>query len=66
MDINDDIMNMPKGWIVSYTDGTIITEYDKYGRIITQTDAYGSEVHYKYDQLSSKYLKKETYVHQTN
>ena len=28
MDINDDIMNMPRGWVVHYEDGTIITEYD--------------------------------------
>ena len=32
MDINDDILNMPKGWIVQYEDGTIITEYDRDGR----------------------------------
>ena len=31
MDINDDIMNMPRGWIVQYEDGTIITEYDRNG-----------------------------------
>lgn len=31
MDINDDIMNMPKGWVVHYHDGTIITEYDRDG-----------------------------------
>lgn len=29
MDINDDVMNMSKGWILQYEDGTIITEYDK-------------------------------------
>ena len=33
--MNDDIMNMPKGWVLQYDDGTIITEYDKNG---TQTD----------------------------
>lgn len=27
VDINDDVMNMPKGWIVQYEDGRIITEY---------------------------------------
>ena len=26
--INDSIMNMPKGWIVVYNDGTVITEND--------------------------------------
>lgn len=31
MDINDDILSMPKGWIVQYTDGRIITEYDRNG-----------------------------------
>lgn len=31
MDINDEIMNMPKGWILHYEDGTIITEYDSNG-----------------------------------
>jgi len=31
MDMNDDIMNMPRGWIVQYDDGTIITEYDRDG-----------------------------------
>jgi len=28
MDINDEIMNMPRGWVVHYEDGRIITEYD--------------------------------------
>lgn len=32
MDINDDIMNMPRGWIVHYDDGRIITEYDHHGK----------------------------------
>jgi len=31
MDMNDDIMNMVKGWVVHYEDGTIITEYDRHG-----------------------------------
>jgi hypothetical protein len=31
MDINDDILSMPKGWVVQYTDGRIITEYDRNG-----------------------------------
>lgn len=31
MDMNDDILNMPKGWIVQYEDGTIITEFDREG-----------------------------------
>lgn len=35
MDINDDIMNLAKGWIVHYDNGRIITEYDKDGN---QTD----------------------------
>ena len=35
MDINDDVMNMPKGWIVHYDNGTIVTEYDRNGN---QTD----------------------------
>lgn len=35
MDINDDILNMPKGWIIQYEDGKIITEYDRDGN---QTD----------------------------
>jgi hypothetical protein len=34
MDINDDIMNMQKGWVVHYEDGTIITEYDSNGQEI--------------------------------
>lgn len=29
--MNDDILSMPKGWIIHYTDGTIITEYDRNG-----------------------------------
>jgi hypothetical protein len=32
MDVNDDILSMPKGWIVQYTDGRIITEYDRDGK----------------------------------
>jgi len=32
VDINDDIMNMPKGWIVHYDDGRIITEYTTNGK----------------------------------
>lgn len=35
MDINDDVMSMPKGWVVKYEDGSIITEYDRNG---TQRD----------------------------
>jgi hypothetical protein len=31
MDINDDVLSMPKGWIVAYNDGTLITEYDRNG-----------------------------------
>jgi len=31
MDVNDDVMNMPKGWVVHYEDGRIITEYDLQG-----------------------------------
>ena len=31
MDVNDDIANMPRGWVVHYEDGRIITEYDKEG-----------------------------------
>lgn len=31
MDINDDIMNMPCGWVVHYKNGQIIVEYDKDG-----------------------------------
>lgn len=31
MDINDDIMNMPRGWVIHYTDGRILTEYDRKG-----------------------------------
>ena len=31
VDINDAILNMPKGWIVHYNDGTIITEYSLEG-----------------------------------
>lgn len=31
MDINDDVLSMPKGWVVQYEDGTIITEYDRNG-----------------------------------
>lgn len=31
MDINDDIMNMPRGWILHYENGRIITEYDQDG-----------------------------------
>ncbi len=31
MDINDDVLSMPKGWIIAYNDGTIITEYDRDG-----------------------------------
>lgn len=31
MDINDDIMNMQKGWVVQYEDGRILTEYDRDG-----------------------------------
>ena len=31
MDINDDILSMPRGWIVQYIDGRIITEYDRNG-----------------------------------
>ncbi len=31
MDINDDILSMPKGWIIAYNDGSIITEYDRDG-----------------------------------
>jgi len=31
MDINDAVMSMAKGWVVSYNDGTVITEYDKDG-----------------------------------
>jgi hypothetical protein len=31
MDINDDILNMSKGWIIHYNDGRTITEYDKDG-----------------------------------
>lgn len=26
--MNDEIMNMPKGWVVCYEDGTVLTEYD--------------------------------------
>jgi len=29
--MNDDILSMPKGWILHYTDGTIVTEYDRDG-----------------------------------
>ena len=35
MDINDDIMNMPRGWIIHYKNGQILTEYDRDG---TQRD----------------------------
>ncbi len=31
MDINDDTLSMPKGWVVKYTDGKIVTEYDRNG-----------------------------------
>jgi hypothetical protein len=31
MDMNDDILNMVKGWVVHYEDGTIITEYSSDG-----------------------------------
>lgn len=31
MDINDAVMSMPKGWVVCYEDGRIITEYDQNG-----------------------------------
>jgi hypothetical protein len=31
MDINDDVMNLARGWVVQYEDGTIITEYDLEG-----------------------------------
>lgn len=31
MDINDAVMNMSKGWVVHYEDGTILTEYDFVG-----------------------------------
>jgi len=31
MDVNDDILNMPRGWIIYYNDGSIITEYDRDG-----------------------------------
>lgn len=30
-DMNDEIMSMPKGWVVYYRDGSIITEYDVNG-----------------------------------
>ena len=29
--MNDDVMSQPKGWVVKYEDGTIITEYDRDG-----------------------------------
>ena len=29
MDINDDTLSMPKGWVVKYEDGKIVTEYDR-------------------------------------
>jgi len=32
MDINDAVMNMPKGWVVQYNDGCMITEYDIDGK----------------------------------
>lgn len=32
MDMNDAIMNMPRGWIVVYNDGIIITQYDVDGK----------------------------------
>jgi hypothetical protein len=38
MDINDDIMNMPRGWIVQYHDGRTITEYDRDGNEINWRD----------------------------
>ncbi len=31
MDVNDDVLNMPKGWAVQYEDGRILTEYDREG-----------------------------------
>ena len=31
MEMNDDVMNMAKGWVVCYEDGTILTEYDRDG-----------------------------------
>lgn len=31
MDICDSVLSMPKGWVVSYNDGRIITEYDQNG-----------------------------------
>src|SRR5690606_17835388 len=32
MIINDDTLSMPRGWIVCYKDGTVITEYDRNGQ----------------------------------
>lgn len=32
MEINDDVLSMPKGWVVKYEDGTVITEYDRNGK----------------------------------
>ena len=34
MDINDDVMNMPKGWVVHYEGGSIVTEYDRDGNAL--------------------------------
>lgn len=31
MDINDDILNMAKGWVIHYEDGRTLAEYDKDG-----------------------------------
>lgn len=31
MDVNDDVLNMPKGWVVQYENGSIITEYGRDG-----------------------------------
>ena len=31
MDVNDDVMNMAKGWVVHYNDGRIVVEYDLEG-----------------------------------
>lgn len=31
MDINDDVLSMPRGWVIAYNDGIIITEYDRNG-----------------------------------
>ncbi len=31
MDVTDEILSMPKGWIIFYSDGSSLTEYDNNG-----------------------------------